>query len=257
MSHEFDHLLRVLRVVENNLGKRIPVKGFAPAHHETVHHPTVRMCVIEHTQHRPEAFRCRIKLPLRIAESAQLPGGSSAYYSPFRRSSLIERSLRQLPNSENRHIACCGYRHSGGLLEEAGWLGICRNLVQRRQRRKNPDHTKRSEFPDARSTWMLRKGTLLVPEEFVEAAERLLAEASKEADQRSAVSCAYYGALHASRVSMHAPYSPTHAQLKSSGSHKAVIDGLTAWGQAASPGRSDAQKASRCLGRDEAKPQGG
>ncbi len=25
MSHEFDHLLRVLRVVENNLGKRIPV----------------------------------------------------------------------------------------------------------------------------------------------------------------------------------------------------------------------------------------
>lgn len=85
----------------------------------------------------------------------------------------------------------------------------------------------------------------MVPEEFVEAAERLLAESDKEADQRSAVSRAYYGALHASRISMPAPYIiPT---TESIGSHKAVIDGLSAWGRAAVPGRSDARVASRAL----------
>ena len=66
----------------------------------------------------------------------------------------------------------------------------------------------------------------MTPDEFIEAAERLLVSPSKEANQRSAVSRAYYGALHASRVSIPAPYAPTQAQIRSSESHKAVVDGL-------------------------------
>jgi hypothetical protein len=89
----------------------------------------------------------------------------------------------------------------------------------------------------------------VTPDEFIDTAERLIAAASNEADQRSAVSRAYYGALHASRTCIPAPYAPTQAQIKSSESHKQIIDSLATWGKAAAPGRGGAQQASRALAR--------
>ena len=85
------------------------------------------------------------------------------------------------------------------------------------------------------------------PEEFIETAERLLVEPSKEADRRSAVSRAYYGALHASRDSVPHSFAPTVAELSRGETHKAVIDSLARWGKAAAPGRTDAQRAARNL----------
>ncbi|WP_147297934.1 hypothetical protein [Trinickia dinghuensis] len=85
------------------------------------------------------------------------------------------------------------------------------------------------------------------PEEFIETAERLLVEPCKEADQRSAVSRAYYGALHASRDSVPRPFVPTEAELSRGETHKAVIDSLARWGKAVAPGRTGAQQAARNL----------
>ncbi|MFP6562833.1 hypothetical protein WJ542_31715 [Paraburkholderia sp. B3] len=85
------------------------------------------------------------------------------------------------------------------------------------------------------------------PEEFIETAERLLVEPCKEADRRSAISRAYYGALHASRHSVPLPFAATEAELSHGETHKAIIDSLARWGKAAAPGRTDAQQAARSL----------
>lgn len=87
------------------------------------------------------------------------------------------------------------------------------------------------------------------PEDFIETAMRLLVEPCKEADKRSAISRAYYGALHASRMSLPQEYAPTMEELRSDGSHKAVIQRLSDWGKALAPGRTDAQQAARKLAR--------
>jgi hypothetical protein len=85
------------------------------------------------------------------------------------------------------------------------------------------------------------------PDEFISTAERLLVGADREADKRSAISRAYYGALHESRESLPAAFALSEADMSSCGSHKAVIDRLRRWSKAAVPGRRDAGDAARSL----------
>lgn len=111
-----------------------PSRRFAPAHHESVHHPAVCACVREHAQHRPEAFRCHIELPLRIAESARLSGGIGAHNSPSRRSSLIERALRQASRAP-RSAKLPG----GAYCSRANRLSCAREQISRRHAAREDD----------------------------------------------------------------------------------------------------------------------
>lgn len=85
------------------------------------------------------------------------------------------------------------------------------------------------------------------PEEFIETAERLLVEPCKEADKRSAISRAYYGAFHASRLSLPPSFSPSAKQTRSAGSHDAIVDRLILWGNAHAAGRTGTVAAAKCL----------
>ncbi|WP_310631639.1 hypothetical protein [Paraburkholderia sp.] len=76
------------------------------------------------------------------------------------------------------------------------------------------------------------------PEEFIDTAERLLLEPTREADKRSAVSRSYYGAFHACVESMPKEYAPVRDSFVSAESHRAVIDALSAWGTRLVSGRS-------------------
>jgi uncharacterized protein (UPF0332 family) len=87
----------------------------------------------------------------------------------------------------------------------------------------------------------------MTPEEFIDTAEKLLVERAKEADKRSAISRAYYGAFHACMECMPKEYAPTREQLNSAESHKSVIDALASWGSRNVSGRTDAAQAARTL----------
>lgn len=82
------------------------------------------------------------------------------------------------------------------------------------------------------------------PIEFLVAANQLIT-LSGEGALRSAVSRAYYGALHACNTQIPAQFSPTEADLRSEGSHNAIIDAMEKWGRSLASGRSEAQIAAR------------
>lgn len=83
------------------------------------------------------------------------------------------------------------------------------------------------------------------PIEFIETAARLLERDPSEADQRSAISRAYYGAFHACIECLPDEFRPDRSAAREGGSHKAIIDAVVLWGRSTRPGRSDAQHAAR------------
>lgn len=82
------------------------------------------------------------------------------------------------------------------------------------------------------------------PIEFVSAARQLV-NMSGEGALRSAVSRAYYGALHVCNTQIPMQFSPSDAELRSEGSHNAIIDAMEKWGRSLTGGRSEAQMAAR------------
>ena len=87
----------------------------------------------------------------------------------------------------------------------------------------------------------------MIPEDFINTAERLLKDTTEEADKRSAISRSYYGAFHASIKSLPPKFAPATADLNGNASHKAVVDALAQWGGSLDSGRTEAQQASRTL----------
>lgn len=82
------------------------------------------------------------------------------------------------------------------------------------------------------------------PIEFIDTA-RQLASVGGEGALRSAVSRAYYGALHACNGQVPAQFAPGEAAQRSEGSHNAIIDAMEKWGRSLTGGRSEAQMAAR------------
>ncbi|MFY1903265.1 hypothetical protein ACOTBZ_26630 [Achromobacter xylosoxidans] len=82
------------------------------------------------------------------------------------------------------------------------------------------------------------------PIEFVTAARQLI-DMSGEGALRSAVSRAYYGALHICNAQIPVQFAPSEAELRSEGSHNAIIDAMEKWGRSLTGGRSEAQMAAR------------
>ncbi|WP_186057645.1 hypothetical protein [Burkholderia gladioli] len=83
--------------------------------------------------------------------------------------------------------------------------------------------------------------------DFFEVARVLLACGDAESMQRSSVSRAYYGVLHACREALPEAYAPTKAQLNAAGSHKATIAAMQQWGASSGKGRAEAQRIARSI----------
>jgi uncharacterized protein (UPF0332 family) len=89
----------------------------------------------------------------------------------------------------------------------------------------------------------------MLPGEFIDTAKALLAPDNSEADRRSCVSRAYYGAFHHCSASLPREFAPDTETLYEGGSHKAVINAMAAWGSSLKGGRSSAQQAARRIAR--------
>ena len=89
----------------------------------------------------------------------------------------------------------------------------------------------------------------MLPDDFIDTAERLLAGAPEESDKRSAVSRSYYGAFHACLGSLPLDFIPAESDIQSGESHKAIIAAITLWGKGTQPGRTYAQQAARMLSK--------
>lgn len=87
------------------------------------------------------------------------------------------------------------------------------------------------------------------PTAFLSLAQALALNKADEAAHRSAVSRAYYGALHACLVALPSEFAPDSESLRRGGSHKATIDAMAQWGRAPGSGRLDAQQAARRIGQ--------
>lgn len=73
---------------------------------------------------------------------------------------------------------------------------------------------------------------------------RELAKRDGEAFHRSAVSRAYYAAMHRVVSALPPEFALNEAERRSGSSHEAVIQALTAWGKSVTPGRQNARYAS-------------
>lgn len=82
------------------------------------------------------------------------------------------------------------------------------------------------------------------PTEFLSTARQLVATGSEGA-YRSAVSRAYYGALHVCNGLVPAEFAPSQAEMHSDGSHNAIIGAMERWGRSLGAGRTDAQMAAK------------
>lgn len=85
------------------------------------------------------------------------------------------------------------------------------------------------------------------PSDFFRVSKLLLDSDGAEPAQRSSVSRAYYGVLHACRSALPLTHAPTKDQLRAAGSHKATIEAMQRWGASDSVGRAEAQKVARAL----------
>lgn len=83
----------------------------------------------------------------------------------------------------------------------------------------------------------------IVPADLMMTAETL-ADSDREADQRSAISRAYYAAFHASSLVLP---EQTGELAPSGSSHEAVISEMGTYGRSLAPGRTEAAQISRAL----------
>ncbi|WP_334067248.1 hypothetical protein [Burkholderia cepacia] len=87
------------------------------------------------------------------------------------------------------------------------------------------------------------------PTEFIRTSKRLTEIADCEGDLRSAVSRAYYGALHACLDALPTEFAPTTERMMQLESHRAVIDAMEVWGRLPGAGRLNAQFAARAISK--------
>lgn len=83
------------------------------------------------------------------------------------------------------------------------------------------------------------------PADLIIIAKNLASSEFGEVGARSAVSRAYYGALHTCFDALPTEFQPDESDLKREGSHRAIIDAMARWGKAIGAGRGDAQQAAR------------
>jgi hypothetical protein len=87
----------------------------------------------------------------------------------------------------------------------------------------------------------------MLPLDFIETARRLLGTEGTEADLRSSVSRAYYGALHACLDALPREFTPARRTHHKAGSHSAIIEATHAWGRSTRGGRTNAKQIARSL----------
>lgn len=87
----------------------------------------------------------------------------------------------------------------------------------------------------------------MLPLDFIDTAQRLIDPASTEADLRSSVSRAYYGAFHCCSSALPKEFAPAKKAKYKAGSHAAVIVAVHAWGRSTDGGRSNARQVARSL----------
>lgn len=87
------------------------------------------------------------------------------------------------------------------------------------------------------------------PLEFIEVAHLLSKSQPSEAAMRSAVSRAYYGALHSCNESVPDEFAARAEEFVDASSHRAIIDSMERWGRQLVPGRTDAQQAARLISK--------
>lgn len=71
--------------------------------------------------------------------------------------------------------------------------------------------------------------------------------ADTESDLRSAASRAYYAALHAAHLALPNDLTPSVSELRSDGSHEAIIRAVDVWAKAVRNGRNEAKLIERNL----------
>lgn len=76
-----------------------------------------------------------------------------------------------------------------------------------------------------------------------------LAAGADEARHRSAISRAYYAALHRTIAALPEEFAIPREQVRSGSSHEAIIQSLTQWGRSTTPGRQAARMAARHMPR--------
>ncbi|AIT22278.1 hypothetical protein BTN_2323 [Burkholderia thailandensis E254] len=87
------------------------------------------------------------------------------------------------------------------------------------------------------------------PLEFIEVARSLAMSQNSEAAMRSAVSRAYYGALHNCNECVPKDFAPKAEEFVDASSHRAIIDAMERWGRQLVPGRTEAQQAARLISK--------
>jgi hypothetical protein len=89
----------------------------------------------------------------------------------------------------------------------------------------------------------------MLPVDFIDTARHLISEASTEADLRSSVSRAYYGALHCCLDALPQEFVPASRAKYKAGSHLAVVTAVRTWGRSMRGGRENARKVAHSLDR--------
>ncbi|AIO65406.1 hypothetical protein [Burkholderia oklahomensis] len=87
------------------------------------------------------------------------------------------------------------------------------------------------------------------PLDFIEVARLLAASQNSEAAMRSAVSRAYYGALHNCNECVPKDFAPKAEEFVDASSHRAIIDAMERWGRQLVPRRTEAQQAARLISK--------
>jgi hypothetical protein len=85
--------------------------------------------------------------------------------------------------------------------------------------------------------------------QILELAEKLFDTEKNECGARSAISRAYYAALHISMEAVPDEFEINVDIANGMNSHQRVIDAMTRWGNSITPGRTNARQAARLLSR--------